>query len=435
MRKLIKRMQGGGYAELLSKLGTSVNSGVLQPPKVFTINNPISISTPSFDSETDNGKIDNGKVPLDFNAMGNLFKTAGSLLPKTENSDTFNTISGGIDTLGSAVGQINPLAGTIIEGAGVGLNAVNSLFGTKTSKFSKNNAIFSVIGGSYSGSNQIADKAATDQNKKFGLFSSGKRKKAENNIQNAKVQQNLLGNISETSKDNNALINNQQDRLYNRYNNQAQGGFGTIHVGKKGFKFPNKEEREKLQRIINLPQQKQEEQEDPNLFISPDEYLFSNKSYFHNTIQQGGDFYVDGDQKTHFKPSEYQKQKFTKSDYEQYLQENNQDIILDYEVPEFKDGGKLNVIPDGALHARLNHMETQGVTKKGIPVITEQEGGVVQHAEVEKNEIIFNKEVTEELEKLHKENSEESAIAAGKLIAQQIMENTNDNTGLLNQIE
>ena len=80
-------------------------------------------------------------------------------------------------------------------------------------------------------------------------------------------------------------------------------------------------------------------------------------------------------------------------------------------------------------------METQGVTKKGIPVITEQEGGIVQHAEVEKNEIIFNKEVTEELEKLHKENSEESAIAAGKLIAQQIMENTNDNTGLLNQIE
>lgn len=435
MRKLIKRMQGGGYAELLSKLGTSVNSGVLQPPKAFTINNPISIPTPSFDSETDNGKTDNGKVPLDFNAMGNLFKTAGSLLPKTENSDTFNTISGGIDTLGSAVGQINPLAGAIIEGAGVGLNAVNSLFGTKTSKFSKNNAIFSVIGGSYSGSNQIADKAAADQNKKFGLFSSGMRKKAENNIQNARAQQNLLGNISETSRDNTALINNQQDRLYNRYNNQAQGGFGTIHVGKKGFKFPNKEEREKLQRIINLPQQKQEEEEDPNLFISPDEYLFSNKSYFHNTIQQGGNFYVDEDQKTHFKPSEYQKQKFTKSDYEQYLQDNNQDIILDYEVPEFKDGGKLNVIPDGALHARLNHMETQGVTKKGIPVITEQEGGVVQHAEVEKNEIIFNKEVTEELEKLHKENSEESAIAAGKLIAQQIMENTNDNTGLLNQIE
>ena len=128
MRKLIKRMYGGGYAELLSKLGTSVNSGVLQPPKAFSINNPISISTPSFDSETDNGKIDNGKVPLDFNAMGNLFKTAGSLLPKTENSDTFNTISGGIDTLGSAVGQINPLAGAIIEGAGVGLNAVNSFF-------------------------------------------------------------------------------------------------------------------------------------------------------------------------------------------------------------------------------------------------------------------------------------------------------------------
>jgi hypothetical protein len=26
-------------------------------------------------------------------------------------------------------------------------------------------------------------------------------------------------------------------------------------------------------------------------------------------------------------------------------------------VPEFKDGGKVNIIPDGALHANLNHME------------------------------------------------------------------------------
>ena len=128
MRKLIKRMESGGYAELLSKLGTSVNSGVLQPPKAFSINNPISITTPSFDSETDNGK-----VPLDFNAMGNLFKTAGSLLPKTENSDTFNTISGGIDTLGSAVGQINPLAGA-------GCNLINCL-----NSLGFNNSLISLI--------------------------------------------------------------------------------------------------------------------------------------------------------------------------------------------------------------------------------------------------------------------------------------------------
>ena len=435
MRKLIKRMQSGGYAELLSKLGTSGNSGVLQSPKVFSINNPISIPTPSFDSETDNGKVHlNGKVPLDFNAMGNLFKTANSLLPKTENSNTFNAISGGIDTLGSAVGQINPVAGAIIEGAGVGLNAVNSLFGKKTSKFSKNSAAFSLLGGSYSGSNAIADKASTDQNTKYGLFSGRARKSAENNIQNAKVQQNTINDIYETSSNNNALISNQSDRLYTKYNLQLQGGLNPIHIGKKGLKFPTKDERAKINNIINY-RKPEEPKEDPTLYTTPEDYLFSNKSLYHNPIQQGGELYIGNDGKTHFNPSEYQKLIYSKEQYEQYLQENNKDILLDYEIPEFKDGGKINVIPDGALHARLNHIDNEDITKKGIPVVTEQDGGLVQQAEVEKNEIIFHKEVTEELERLCKDGSKQSAIDAGKLIAEQIMENTRDNTGLLNQIE
>ena len=39
------------------------------------------------------------------------------------------------------------------------------------------------------------------------------------------------------------------------------------------------------------------------------------------------------------------------------------------EVPEFKEGGKMNVIPEGSLHARLHHMENaDGLTKKGIPL-------------------------------------------------------------------
>jgi len=41
------------------------------------------------------------------------------------------------------------------------------------------------------------------------------------------------------------------------------------------------------------------------------------------------------------------------------------------EVSAFKAGGSLNLIPEGALHARLNKMEGGGkdFTKKGIPVI------------------------------------------------------------------
>jgi hypothetical protein len=36
----------------------------------------------------------------------------------------------------------------------------------------------------------------------------------------------------------------------------------------------------------------------------------------------------------------------------------------------------MNVIPEGSLHARLHHMENaEGLTKKGIPVVTIAEGG------------------------------------------------------------
>lgn len=113
--------------------------------------------------------------------------------------------------------------------------------------------------------------------------------------------------------------------------------------------------------------------------------------------------------------------------------------ILEYKnkVETFKQGGSINVIPDGALHARKHHLEEidekyKDVTHKGIPVISESEGGeITQHAEVEKEEIIFRLEVTQKLEKLAKENTDESAIEAGKLLVEEILYNTKDNTNKL----
>lgn len=107
----------------------------------------------------------------------------------------------------------------------------------------------------------------------------------------------------------------------------------------------------------------------------------------------------------------------------------------------FKNGGAVNVIPDGALHAHKHHLENvdekfEDVTSKGIPVITEEKGGdIKQHAEVEREEIIFNLEVTKQLEKLMQDGSDEAAIEAGKLLVYEILENTVDNTGLLNTVE
>lgn len=107
------------------------------------------------------------------------------------------------------------------------------------------------------------------------------------------------------------------------------------------------------------------------------------------------------------------------------------------EVQEFKEGGKMNVIPEGSLHARLHHMENaDGLTKKGIPVVSVAEGGELeQQAEIELNEIIFNLDVTTELEKLMQDGSDNAAIEAGKLLVKEIFENTDDRTGLIKQLE
>ena len=107
-------------------------------------------------------------------------------------------------------------------------------------------------------------------------------------------------------------------------------------------------------------------------------------------------------------------------------------------IPEFQNGGSINVIPDGALHARKHNMEdADNLTKKGIPVV-DNKGE--QQAEIEKEELIFRLEVTQKLEELEKKyyseeasqkEKDEYALEAGKLITEELLHNTKDNAGLL----
>lgn len=107
---------------------------------------------------------------------------------------------------------------------------------------------------------------------------------------------------------------------------------------------------------------------------------------------------------------------------------------------------KKNVIPEGAFHSRLNKISedvAEHVTRKGIPVITKDGDKIIQHAEVERNEIIFHKEATDTIETLWKKYEEaetdklkdEIAIECGKYIAEQILVNTDDRTGIIETIE
>lgn len=114
------------------------------------------------------------------------------------------------------------------------------------------------------------------------------------------------------------------------------------------------------------------------------------------------------------------------------------------DIQEFEKGGRFNLIPEGALHARKHNIDIEGITKKGIPVVSESEDGEIeQHAEIECSEIIFRLEVTQKLEELKKnfENDDYTqsekdnfAIEAGKLLVQEILYNTQDNTELINTI-
>ena len=115
-------------------------------------------------------------------------------------------------------------------------------------------------------------------------------------------------------------------------------------------------------------------------------------------------------------------------------------------LKKFQLGGKINLIPDGALHKNKHHLEDvdpelEGkITEKGIPVVVLEDGGVAQQAaEIEKNEIIFAHPVTVKLEeffaKWKETNDPNVAIECGKFLTEQILRNTDDQTGLRKEVK
>ena len=113
------------------------------------------------------------------------------------------------------------------------------------------------------------------------------------------------------------------------------------------------------------------------------------------------------------------------------------------ETQKLQNGGVVgidsNILPEGALHARKNNLaelnpDLEDATKKGIPVMA-AEGGEIgeQVAEIEHSEIIFRLDVTKHLEELRKDGSEEAMIEAGRLVAEELIENTQDNVGMITE--
>lgn len=328
----------------------------------------------------------------------------GSFIPKKEQSALTTGLNQGYDAAANMISSV-PGVGTIVGGAmkiggmlsdgltalGAGtdqmtttdkildskfmkltpMGLVNAFGAKKADTIYKDNETWEQQGSAYGGSMAKVDDALTKSGKKYGAFSGKARRKANAQIAEAKRQQNLVSDINQEAQDAFAASNYSGIGLRNEL--ALSGGYRNMAVGRNGMKILDAE-------------------------------------------------------------SQWAREVLTKAKIRPKEK-------LEEQPPKFAEGGKVNVIPDGALHAHKHHLEDispeyEQVTSKGIPVVTEEEGGKLkQHAEIERNEIIFRLEVTKKLEELMKDGSDDAAIEAGKLLAHEIINNTVDNTGLMEVVE
>lgn len=328
----------------------------------------------------------------------------GSFIPKKEQSALTTGLNQGYDAAANMISSV-PGVGTIVGGAmkiggmlsdgltalGVGtdqmtttdkildskfmkltpMGLVNAFGAKKADTIYKDNETWEQQGSAYGGSMTKVDDALTKSGKKYGAFSGKARRKANAQIAEAKRQQNLVSDINQEAQDAFAASNYSGIGLRNEL--ALSGGYRNMAVGRNGMKILDAE-------------------------------------------------------------SQWAREVLTKAKIRPKEK-------LEEQPPKFAEGGTVNVIPDGALHAHKHHLEDispeyEQVTSKGIPVVTEEEGGKLkQHAEIERNEIIFRLEVTKKLEELMKDGSDDAAIEAGKLLAHEIINNTVDNTGLMEVVE
>lgn len=179
-----------------------------------------------------------------------------------------------------------------------------------------------------------------------------------------------------------------------------------------------------------------------DLYKLPNHPTFSVDSKYNTPEKTGGTWSGDDQKGWTYTTSPYVEKQHSQQELIDYFIKQEPRSTLIYkgnpvflgDFQKLKDGGTFNVIPEGALHKNKHHLENvdekfEDVTTKGIPVVSEsKEGELIQHAEVEKEEIIFRLEVTKKLEELAKEDTNESAIEAGKLLVKEVLHNTIDKT-------
>lgn len=136
------------------------------------------------------------------------------------------------DQASSAVMAVNPLVGGIMKAGGLASDIltkyagmINGFFGKKTRDFSANKATIEQVGGSYGGTVRNINEASEKAGKKYGLFSSGKRKQANRFIDRTESQQSTMTNIAKDASDLSSIAANMSDLNHMQYGFNLNGGY------------------------------------------------------------------------------------------------------------------------------------------------------------------------------------------------------------------
>lgn len=274
------------------------------------------------------------------------------------------------------------------------IGLVNSVFTSNTDSFSVDKQALETVGGDYTDLQDDIYEAKEKAGKKYGLFSESARKRTNAFISEVKRKQRSMADIAEDVRDQRGLVDSMGDVASQAYSSRISGGFDPRFLRAKDGGVIE---------TLFMPEFIYDEDEEEDL------------AYLHD----GGT--IEG-----------VEQPFTP----EFVTITN----------KLAEGGKMegpkNVIPDGALHKERHHIENdKGLTKKGVPVVDDDNE---QSAEVEREEIIFHKEVTDKIEELYekyfdedtsKDEKDQLAIEAGKLIVDEIMFNTDDRAGIIDSLK
>lgn len=261
------------------------------------------------------------------------------------------------------------------------LGMINAAFGKRSHQFTINQDTIKSVGSDYD--DTVGDIYDTKRkaNKKYGLFSTHARHKANRFIDATNAKQNTMTDISNNAR---RILAQSSDANALRFNMAQNGGINQqyLRIAKLGTKLPKIKEKIEWQPVITI--------DDPI------------------KLEKGGNVTI-------------------------------QVTVVKEPKEEPKEEAK-NVIPAGALHANKHHMDNaDSLTQKGIPVVNDKGE---QQAEIEKDEIILHLKLTNKLEELQekyekasKTEQDKLAIEAGKLLVEEILYNTIDNTNLIDKCE